>query len=138
MASRRNFTTAVRWTLLLTVLVWLGFGLDQLLDGRLSFYYGLHPREETGLIGIGAMVFLHSGWPHLLSNTFPLVTLLGLLLFFYPRLWPRVLLTLWFGTGILVWILARPSIHIGASGLVFALAAFLGFSGFFAAIFGPL
>ncbi|MEL6143115.1 MAG: rhomboid family intramembrane serine protease, partial [Bacteroidota bacterium] len=101
------------------------------LGRRLSFWYGLQPREIDGLICIGTSPFLHSGWSHLLSNTPPFLSLTGLLIFFYPRLWPRVLTSLWLVTGALVWLLARPSTHIGASGVIFALAAFLGFSGFF-------
>lgn len=104
---------------------------DQATGGRLAFWYGLHTRETAGLIGIITSPLLHGSWSHLLSNTFPLVSLLGLLLFFYPRLWPRALVTLWIGTGSLVWLLGRPVTHIGASGVVYALAAFLGFSGFF-------
>ena len=41
------------------------------------------------------------------------------------------MLWLWLGTGLLVWTLGRPVTHIGASGVVYALAAFLGFSGLF-------
>ncbi len=127
----KQFKTSIRWTLLLTALVWAVFLFDLLTGSRLAFWYGLHTRETAGLIGIVTSPFLHGGWGHLLSNTFPLASLLALLTFFYPRLWPRTLITLWLGTGALVWLLGRPVTHIGASGVVYALAAFLGFSGFF-------
>lgn len=127
----KRFKTTVRWTLLLTTLVWAVFLFDLLTGSRLAYWYGLHTRELAGLIGIATSPFLHGGWGHLLSNTFPLASLLGLLIFFYPRLWPRALVTLWLGTGALVWLLGRHVTHIGASGVVYALAAFLGFSGFF-------
>lgn len=112
-------------------LIWGVFLFDLLTGSRLSFWYGLHTREIAGLKGIIAAPLLHGGWSHLLSNSFPFLSLTGLLIFFYPRLWPRVLTMLWLGTGLLVWTLGRPVTHIGASGVVYALAAFLGFSGFF-------
>lgn len=131
MAISKRFKTTLRWTFLLTVAVWAVFIFDLLTGSRLAFWYGLHTRETAGLVGIVTAPLLHGSWSHLLSNTFPLVSLLGLLIFFYPRLWPRTLATLWLGTGSLVWLLGRHVTHIGASGVVYALAAFLGFSGFF-------
>lgn len=127
----KRFKTTLRWALLFTALVWGVFLFDWFTGSRLAYWYGLHTREVAGLVGIVTAPFLHGSWGHLLSNTFPLASLLGLLIFFYPRLWPRALVTLWLGTGALVWLLGRHVTHIGASGVVYALAAFLGFSGFF-------
>ncbi len=132
MLSKRNLRNVIRWPLLLLAIIWIVSVLDfYLLGGALSYYYGLHTRQLAGLPGIIASPLLHSGWPHLLSNSFPFLTLSGLLVFFYPRLWPRVMTTLWLGTGVLVWTLGRSVTHIGASGVVYALAAFLAFSGIF-------
>jgi membrane associated rhomboid family serine protease len=127
----KRFKTAVSWSVGLLLLIWGVFIFDLLTGSRLSFWYGLHTRELAGLKGIVTAPLLHGGWSHLISNSFPFLSLTGLLIFFYPRLWPRVLLLLWIGTGVLVWTLGRPVTHIGASGVVYALAAFLGFSGFF-------
>ncbi|MDX1630208.1 MAG: rhomboid family intramembrane serine protease, partial [Fulvivirga sp.] len=44
----------------------------------------------------------------------------------------------YFVTNMLVWLLARPSIHIGASGLVYGLASFLIFFGLFRRDLGSL
>ena len=132
MVKAQHFRNLIRWPLYLLGLIWTVFLLDHYVLGRsLTFYYGLATRELAGAWGIITSPLLHSGWPHLLSNSFPFLTLSGLLVFFYPRLWPRVLATLWIGTGVLVWTLGRPVVHIGASGVVYALAAFLAFSGFF-------
>ena len=127
----RSIIDIARWPILLTLLIWLVFGLDTLMGGWLTFQYGLHSREIAGLPGIIISPFLHGGIGHILSNTLPFLSLSGLLVFFYPRLWPRVLATLWLGTGALVWTLGRDVTHIGASGVVYALAAFLAFSGIF-------
>ncbi|NJB87396.1 membrane associated rhomboid family serine protease [Lewinella marina] len=132
MLSKRNLGNVIRWPLGLLAVMYLVFIIDYYLTGGLlSAYYGLHTRELAGLPGIITAPFLHGGWGHLLSNTIPFVSLTGLLVFFYPRLWPRVLASLWLGTGVLVWVLGRHVTHIGASGVVYALAAFLAFSGIF-------
>jgi membrane associated rhomboid family serine protease len=50
---------------------------------------------------------------------------------FYPLIASRVFLSCYFITGILVWCFARPTFHIGASGLIYGLASFLMFYGLF-------
>ena len=131
MPKSRTITEIIRWPLLLLALMWIVFAIDTLLGGYLIQAYGLDTREIGGLPGIIASPLLHGGLGHILSNSFPFLTLSGLLVFFYPRLWPRVLTTLWLGTGALVWAFGRDVTHIGASGVVYALAAFLAFSGIF-------
>ena len=131
MTSNRSILDIARWPLLLTALLWVVFGIDTLMGGWLTFQYGLHTREIAGLPGIILSPFLHGSIGHILSNTLPFLSLSGLLVFFYPRLWPRVLAALWLGTGAMVWTLGRDVTHIGASGVVYALAAFLAFSGIF-------
>jgi hypothetical protein len=50
-------------------------------------------------------------------------------LYFYRGIGFRVLGYIWLLTGIAVWLFARDSYHIGASGIVYGLAAFLALSG---------
>ncbi|MEO0732197.1 MAG: rhomboid family intramembrane serine protease [Bacteroidota bacterium] len=133
MLSKRNLRNVIRWPLTLLAIIWaVSLANLYLFGNNLNFYYALYTREIAGLFGIITAPLLHSGWPHLLSNSLPFLSLTGLMVFFYPRLWPRVMTTLWLGTGALVWLLGRPgTAHIGASGVVYALAAFLAFSGIF-------
>lgn len=143
MVSRRNLRNMVRWPLFLLVLMWVVFVVDTYLTGgSLSFWYGLRPNEIVGLWGILASPLLHGSWGHLLSNSLPFVSLSAMLIFFYPRLWPRILATLWLGAGALLWttggflnavidLNTRTEVHIGMSGVIYALAAFLAFSGIF-------
>ena len=92
--------------------------------------YGLQPLHWTGLLGILTGPFLHADFSHLMANTLPLFVLCGLLFYFYRVIaWP-VLLYTWFLTGLWVWLFAREdSVHIGASGIIYGLAAFLFLSG---------
>jgi len=85
---------------------------------------GLRPRTFRGLIGIALMPFLHAGLGHLLSNTVPLVILLGLTVTTRRQPW-HVVVSIVLGNGILLWLFGRNAIHVGASGLVFGLIAYL-------------
>lgn len=111
-------------------LMWLIFSIDHFLAFDLRVF-GILPREPIGLIGIITAPFIHGNVYHLISNTIPLLILGGVLYFFYEKTAPKVFASCYFITNILVWIFARKNIHIGASGLIYGLAAYLIFYGFF-------
>ncbi|PID49109.1 MAG: rhomboid family intramembrane serine protease [Proteobacteria bacterium] len=109
-------------------LIWLVFLSDLVLPGSFD-HYGLVPRDMGGLVGIFTMPFLHGNFGHLLSNTVPLLVLLTLLAGSRADSIKVVLVIVILG-GLLLWLMGRgASLHIGASGLVFGLAAFLVVSG---------
>ena len=100
--------------------------------------FGIVPRTTNGLIGIFTSPFLHGGISHLFSNTIPLIILLTVLNYFYPKKTINVVLfTILFG-GSLVWLFAREANHIGASGLIYGLVAFLITNGFLEKKFIPI
>jgi len=106
-------------------LVWI----VEVADGIDLFYYGIFPRRVSGLPGILVSPFIHSNFNHLINNTVPFFFLLTAIFFFYQKVAWRVLLVSYLATGAMVWLIARPSYHIGASGLIYSFAAFLFFSG---------
>jgi membrane associated rhomboid family serine protease len=112
----------------LVLLLWCVFLLDLFYELDL-FHYGLLPREWKGLLGVFTAPFLHGDLEHLINNSIPLVVLGTALLYFFPRLAGRVLLVSWLVGGLCVWLTARGNYHIGASGVVYGLAAFLFTSG---------
>lgn len=93
------------------------------------FYYGVFPREIKGLTGIFLSPLIHSDFTHLISNSFPILVLGTGIIYFYRGLAYRVIGFVWLLSGICVWLGARDSYHIGASGLIYGLAAFLFLSG---------
>jgi membrane associated rhomboid family serine protease len=133
MASKRvisiadSFIVSGAFLLLLWVihfLTWL-LGLD-------FGFLGVQPRTLGGLIGIVTMPLIHGDWGHLISNSVPMLSLGAAIVFFYPRIALKGIGWMWVGTGLLTWIAGRGnSSHIGASGLIYAFAAFLFFSGVF-------
>lgn len=111
-------------------LLWLLEGLDSLLLGSFDAF-GIRPRRTDGLIGIPLAPFLHGGFPHLIANTLGLVPL-GFLVS-ARRFWhlPFVTVFVTLGAGLLVWFFGAPSVHIGASGVVFGYLGFLLLAGWF-------
>lgn len=93
-------------------------------------WLGIQPRSFFGLIGIVTSPLIHGDLLHLLSNAFPLVLLSGFILFLHRKVAVRVIVLVYVLSGILTWLIGRPSFHIGASGVVYGLAGFLLFNGF--------
>lgn len=114
---------------LLVIIMWVSFWLNQ--EFNLHYErYGIAPRNYVGLRGIFLSPFIHGDLNHLYSNTIPIFILGGLLQYFYPKLMFRVILISIIAGGFWVWVAARPAVHIGMSGLVYALSFFLIISGF--------
>lgn len=92
--------------------------------------FGIKPRELEGLIGIIFHSFLHKDLNHLWANSVAFLVLASFTNYFYKKVAYRVFLFSYLAEGILLWIVGRTGNHIGASGLVYAFASFLIFSGF--------
>jgi len=110
--------------LLIISLPWLVYLTEIITDVKLT-RFGLYPLECKGLIGIITMPLLHEGANHLMSNTPSLFLLIfGLFLFYKKTSW-KILMYLCLTSGMMTWLMGRAeSLHVGASGLVYALAAF--------------
>lgn len=93
--------------------------------------WGIFPMKVEGLKGILFGPFVHSGLKHLFNNSVPLFVLMMSLFYFYRNIRWKVLIIGTLLTGIATWVIARPAWHIGASGVVYMLAAFLFFKGIF-------
>jgi membrane associated rhomboid family serine protease len=66
---------------------------------------------------------------HLFANTAPLLILGTALLYGFPKSARIVIPVVYFGTGLGVWLFARQSFHIGASGLTFGFMFFVFIAG---------
>ena len=91
--------------------------------------YGIYPRSLMGLRGIFFSPFIHGDIKHLYHNSIPLFVLLFSLYYFYRKIAFKVFVYGTLFTGILTWIIARKSFHIGASGIIYMLFSFIFFSG---------
>jgi membrane associated rhomboid family serine protease len=108
----------------LVFIMWAAYVLGMMIQFDLALL-GIYPRTFTGLAGILFAPMIHGSLVHLISNTLPLLFLGTVLFMFYDRIAKKVFFQCYFFTNILVWIFGRSSYHIGASGLVYGIAAFL-------------
>ena len=126
--ERKHFRYSFLVPIVFVALLWM-VRLYEHVEGISLAEWGLFPRRMSGFLGVLTAPFLHSGFNHLFNNSVSLVVLWGGTLYFYRDLAHRVLLIVWIAGGLLVWLGARESFHIGASGLVYGLVSFLFFSG---------
>lgn len=118
------YRTSIVAPLRLVFLMWLLYSAQDYFNIDLGFL-GVLPRTFKGLLGVFTAPLIHGNVTHLISNTFPVLFLGVTVYYFYNKIASRVFLQSYFFTNILVWIFGREFYHIGASGLVYALAAFL-------------
>ena len=107
--------------------IWLVFFVDATIPARLTDW-GLLPRTVRGLFGIATMPFLHASFGHVFGNTVSLAVLLVLLAGSRPN-GERIVISIIAVGGVLLWLVGRSHVHVGASGLIFGLIAFLIVSG---------
>jgi membrane associated rhomboid family serine protease len=97
---------------------------------QLSFVrYGVFPQRIDGLKGILFSPFIHKDFTHLINNSYPILILGGMLFAIYRKIATQLFVWLYFIAGFWLWVIGRPSFHIGASGIIYALASFLLVSG---------
>jgi membrane associated rhomboid family serine protease len=117
---------ALAFVILLWVIYYAGVALELHLHK-----YGILPRTIEGLKGIVFYPLIHGSLEHLFSNTIPLLMLGWCLFYFYGNLALKTIFWIYLMSGMWIWISARDSYHIGASGLVYGLVTFLFFSGWY-------
>jgi membrane associated rhomboid family serine protease len=121
---RAHFRLAVKIALGFLALLWLihlmNWGLDLGPEPL-----GIRPRQLAGLPGIVFAPLVHGNFAHLIANSLPLLVLGTAMLFLYPQAAPRTLPLIYLGPGVAVWLFARDSVHLGASGLVYGLLGYI-------------
>lgn len=88
-------------------------------------WLGVYPQSIKGVLGILTAPLIHGSLEHLFNNTLSLLILGSILLYGYPKSRWRVLGLIWILSGVGVWLFARDSYHIGASGLTHGIFFYL-------------
>ena len=128
--GRRRLITALIPPALMVASIWIVWAFDRVFGLEL-YRFGVQPGQVKGLWGILVSPFVHADLDHLIGNSAPILVLGWLLVYFYPKAAWRVVMACWAMGGLWVWTTARDNYHIGASGIIYGLAAFLFFSGLF-------
>ena len=121
-----------------TLIIWFAYIANQVLFFVDLNQFGLVSRSFSGLVGIITMPFLHGNLPHIFNNTIGLWVLLSALFLSHKfDSADKVLLKLIIVSGAILWLFGLPHpdpnavrLHIGASGLVYALATYAIVTGF--------
>jgi membrane associated rhomboid family serine protease len=129
-SEKDKLLKSVKIPLILVIAMWLVAIVEAILKTDFGMY-GIKPLTVSGLAGIFLAPFIHGGWQHLMSNT-PGIFVLGVMMnYFYPSVSKISMIFILLLSGIGVWLFARNSYHIGASGLVYGFAFFIFFSAIF-------
>jgi len=126
--EKKKFIGAITIPLTLLFVMW-AVKLVEVIFNISFVQFGTHPLHADGLQGIVLMPFIHSGFSHLIANSGSFIILSVALFYFYRDLSLKVLIWIWFLSGIWVWFGGRESWHIGASGVIYGLSSFLFVSG---------
>lgn len=103
---------------------WLIHFINFLLKYRLN-YLGIIPREPATLLGIIFSPFLHVNAAHLMMNSVMLFALSGVILMDGREVYFSASGCIILLSGLLIWLFARPGLHVGASALVMGYFAFV-------------
>ena len=121
---RTSFRVAVEIAVAFVALLWLIQLFNWTLDLELQ-RFGVRPREWRGLAGVLLAPLLHADFMHLIANSLPLLVLGTVLMHLYPSAALRVLIAVYLGPGIAVWLFGRDAVHIGASGMAYGLVSYI-------------
>ena len=119
-----SFRNRAAWCVTFLGLLW-GIELVNLLNDHSFLTWGILPRTREGLRGILFAPYIHVDARHLAFNSVPLAVLVWLVLTHGQWTFVRVTLMVQCIGGLLVWGFARPSYHLGASGLVLGYFGYL-------------
>lgn len=114
---------------LFLLLLMFSVHLVQELENVHWFFFGVKPLSLQGLPGIITAPFIHADWVHLGANAGPFLILTSVLFYVYRDIALKVFIWIYILAGIWLWFGARDAWHVGASGLVYGMAAFLFVSG---------
>ena len=125
MSESKTFWRSIVFSIALISVLWIVKGYEWW-SGSDWGNWGILPQHISGLKGIVFAPFLHVSFEHLASNTTAIFLLLVVLLNAYPTIAFQVLLFVHIVSGSLVWAFTFPDgYHIGISGIIYGVAAFL-------------
>lgn len=113
------------WPTAVFLLLLIAIHLLAVFTGGPMLRLGIYPLDPTYLSGIFTAPLIHASWEHLAANSLPVLLLGTALRLGYPNSWKWVVPAIWISSGFAVWIFARQSSHIGASGLTHGLMFFI-------------
>ncbi len=115
----------LRLLIYLVVITWIVAVINFGLLGTALNLFGLAPRTLIGLPGILISPFLHADWQHLEGNTFFYFIFGGLVFLRDASDFGAITGAIAVISGSILWLIGRPVIYVGASGVIFGYIGFL-------------
>ncbi|MFM2226943.1 MAG: hypothetical protein RL664_286 [Bacteroidota bacterium] len=128
--DKTKLLDAILWSSIFILLFVISFYGSRYLNVSLS-NLGVEPRTWKGLLHMPSMLFVHATPEHLWNNVLAFFILTTIIFFFYYEIAIPVFLMMWVFSPIILFVIGRDSVHVGASVLIYAEFAFLFFSGIF-------
>ena len=133
---KRQFKYGLRVAVWSVVTIWILFFYHRIfiIDIR---SWGIFPRATWSIHDILTAPLAHGDIYHLISNTFPLFVSMGIIFYFYRRVAWQAFVSIYLLTGASMWAFAdllfddSRAFHIGASGVIYGLVAFIFWTGIF-------
>ncbi len=126
--EKKIFKYSLTIPVIFLIIIWIIKISETILDIHLT-NWGILPRDVSGLKGILTSPLIHGDYKHLIANSTSFLVLSTALFFFYRNVALRIFLLNYFLSGIFLWLGGREAWHIGLSGVIYGLAAFLLVSG---------
>jgi len=118
------FLKQFRFTIIYSVLIFGVFLWEQVF-GFNVVQFGVIPRNFDRLYGIITYPLVHSGAKHLFSNLSVFVPLFIIIEITYKKKTFSVFWLNYIISGIILWFIGRANVHIGSSGVVYAISLFI-------------
>ena len=122
--ARSRLWTGI-WTAAFLGLVVYAVGVINEITSYALNDYGIYPREIGGLSGIAVSWAIHGSPAHLMNNALPLVILGTFVAVRGQATYIKTTIFVVALSGILVWLVGKPALHLGASGIVFGYFGYL-------------
>ncbi|MDP5075643.1 MAG: rhomboid family intramembrane serine protease [Flavobacteriales bacterium] len=128
--DKQKLLDALLWSSIFILLFIISFYGSRYLNVSLS-NLGVEPRTWKGILNMPTMLFVHASTEHLWNNTLAFFILTTTIFFFYYDIAIPTFLIMWVFSPIILLVIGRDNVHVGASVLIYAEFAFLFFSGIF-------
>jgi membrane associated rhomboid family serine protease len=128
--DKQKLLDALLWSSIFILLFIISFYGSRYLNVSLS-NLGVEPRTWKGILNMPTMLFVHASPEHLWNNTLAFFILTTTIFFFYYEIAIPTFLIMWVFSPIILFVIGRDNVHVGASVLIYAEFAFLFFSGIF-------
>jgi membrane associated rhomboid family serine protease len=116
--TKTNLKKITYTALFFVFIIWIVELVNLFMNHNLVIF-GIYPRKLDGLIGILISPIIHGSITHTISNTLPLFFLSGFMVLIQKNRFMLVNFLIVICSGVLIWLFARNSYHVGSSGLIF-------------------